>query len=87
MTGAEVTASHYPTVTAWRVNDVVTILSMNDVLNVVTKGLRKQCGTAWHPRSFPSIGHQATIRLLSGLPCGAQRCGQTDELAGQNRLT
>ena len=36
MTGAEVTTSHYPTGSAWRVNDVVTILSMNDVLNVVT---------------------------------------------------
>ena len=36
MTGDWVTASHYPTVSELRLNDVVTIISMNDVLNVVT---------------------------------------------------
>ena len=36
MTGAEVTTSRYPAGSAWRVNDVVTILAVNDVLNVVT---------------------------------------------------
>lgn len=40
MTGDEVTASHNPTGSVWRVNDVVTILSMNDVLNVVSLALR-----------------------------------------------
>ena len=34
MTGDEVTASQYQTVSELRLNDVVTIISMNDVLNV-----------------------------------------------------
>ena len=36
MTGDWVTAPQYPTVSELRVNDVVTIISMNDVLNVVS---------------------------------------------------
>jgi co-chaperonin GroES (HSP10) len=36
MIGDEVTASEYQTVSELRVNDVVTIFSMNDVLNVIT---------------------------------------------------
>jgi len=36
MTGDSVTASQYQTVSELRLNDVVTIISMNDVLNVVT---------------------------------------------------
>ena len=36
MTGGEVTASQDQTVSELRLNDVLTIIYMNDVLNVVT---------------------------------------------------
>ena len=40
----QVTTSHYQTVLEFLLNDVVTIISMNDVLNVVSYPLDKAKG-------------------------------------------